>query len=73
MYCIVETLERTGPVVSAVPSNWIIKNNLYWPDGLNAKGSKLKKLRESRATPTSSWISMSVNRILFNNIRKSFS
>lgn len=66
MFSIVETIERTGTVVTAVPNIWIKNGNLSWPP--NTKGVKLKKLRESKAIPAANWINVPINRILFENI-----
>lgn len=68
MFSIVETIERTGIVVTAVPNIWIQYGNLAWPP--NVKGLKLKKLRETKASPETNWISVPINRILFENIGK---
>lgn len=71
MYCIVETFERSGIVVTAVPDTWLTKiddkNILLWP---NCNGKKLKNMRQLRAAPEPDWIKISINRILFKNIRK---
>lgn len=69
MYCVTETLERQGTVVTAVPDIWIKnENTLLWPSNIN--NNKLRKMREKRVHPDDNWISIPINRILFKNIRK---
>lgn len=65
MFCVVETIEKSGRVSTVVPSNWITQNMLSWPP---ATGNKLKKIRENRTKPEDDWIKIPVNRVLFDNI-----
>lgn len=70
MYSIVETIEKKGTQVTAVPNSWIKKDEkiLLWPPKNVADATKLRKFRQNNEPPQTCWLKCPFNRILFENI-----
>lgn len=68
MFVIIETIEKRGPEVTAVPESWVTDSgkNVFWPQ--NIDGKNLRNFRKNQRNPESNWSKFPINRILFENI-----